>query len=129
MKAHPPYFILQKTTEFGENISIFTLTRNSVNEMKHRLKHSCCMTTREELTFWGVEDLMMELCCNSNYMEERKLNEKINTNTRHWKRQQSSIRISEESYGTSIKDILRKRIWYLLEYSNSSSAAKVRNRD
>ena len=95
----------------------------------HRLKHSCCMTTREELTFWGVEDLMMELCCNSNYMEERKLNEKINTNTRHWKRQQSSIRISEESYGTSIKDILRKRVWYFLEYSNSSSAAKVRSRN
>ena len=40
MKAHPPYFILQKTTEFGENISIFTLTRNSENEMKHRLKYS-----------------------------------------------------------------------------------------
>ena len=91
----------------------------------HRLKHSCCMTTREELLFWGVEDLMMELCCNSNYHAEKKLNEKMNTKTHLWKRKQSSIRISERNYGTSFIDIIRQRLWYLLEYSNSSTAAKV----
>ena len=91
----------------------------------HCPKHSCCMTTMEELMFWGVEDLMMELCCSSHYNQEKKLNEQINKNTYRWKRQQSCIRISEEGYGTSFKESIRKRIWYLLEYSNSSTAAKV----
>ena len=92
----------------------------------HHLKHVCCMTTKEDLMFWGVDELIMELCCNSKYHEEKKPHEKIIKNTQQWKKKQCAIRFSEENYGPSIRDQIRKRIWYLLEYSSSSSAAKVK---
>ena len=115
-----------KTYKFYRNPDHFNtiLDLYRIGEV-HCPKHNCFTTTMEELIFWGVEDLMMELCCSSNYHKEKKLNEQINMNTNRWKKQQSCIRIAEENYGTSFKERLRKRIWYLLEYSNSSSAAKV----
>ena len=118
-----------------DGIKMFTFNRNPLHFNTildlyrtgevHRVKHSCSMTTKEELKFWGIDELIMELCCNSTYCEDKKPREKINNEMRTWKKETSELIAAEENFGSTVKDHIRKKIWFLLEYPDSSTLARV----
>ena len=91
----------------------------------HRVKHSCAIMTKEEMTFWGIDELEMEVCCNSEYVEEQNSSKKINEETREWAQKEYDLQSAEENWGNKISDQIRKKIWYLTEHPGSSLAAKA----
>ena len=77
------------------------------------------------MTFWGIDELTMEVCCNSEYVEEQNSSKKINEETREWAQKEYDLQSAEENWGNKISDQIRKKIWYLTEHPDSSLAAKV----
>ena len=138
VKAQKKNEILKLCDDFtidSNGIKIFTFKRNPLHFNTildlyrtgeiHRVKHSCSMTTKEELKFWGIDELIMELCCNSTYCEEKKPREKINNDMQTWKKKRIELMASEEHFGSTVKGHIRRKIWYLLEYPDTSTTARV----
>ena len=130
--------IFQLCDEFSINscgVRTYTFHRNPVHfntildmyrtNQVHCSKHCCTPTTKEELEFWGSDELAMELCCSSQYCDENKIHERNNKRDKKEKERRKSVIFSDDRFGSSVKELIRKKIWYLLEYPKSSTAAKV----
>ena len=119
----------------NHGIKTYTFYRNPDNfntildiyrsEEVHCIRHCCTLTTKEELEYWGSDELAMELCCSTKYCEENKIHQKENRRDKNLKQRELDLMSMDEHFGTSIKDHMRKKIWYLVEYPNSSKAARV----
>ena len=115
-----------KTYTFYRNPDNFnTILDIYRTEEVHCIKHCCTMTTKEELEYWGSDELAMELCCITKYCEETKIHQKENQRDKDWKERQLNLISMEGQFGTSVKDHIRKKIWYLVEFPSSSKAAQV----
>jgi hypothetical protein len=70
----------------------------------------------------------MELCCSTKYCDENKIHQKENQRDKNLKQRKLDLISMDENFGTSVKDHIRKKIWYLVEYPDSSKGAKVMRR-
>ena len=84
------------------------------------------MTTKEELEFYGSDELAMELCCGSKYFEANKTHHKHNKRDKNWKENKENAFSMNTYFGTSVKEHIRKQLWCILEDPDSSRAARVR---
>lgn len=96
------------------------------NQEVHCIKHSCTLTTKEELEFYGSDELAMELCCGSKYFEANKTHHKHNKRDKNWKENKENAFSMNTYFGNSVKEHIRKQLWCILEDPDSSRVARVR---
>ena len=83
------------------------------------------MHMHKDLEYWGIDKLLMEPCCELKYYPE------LETSQNESKTDQNNMKLEaqktiEEDFGLSRIGRCRTFLWNLVEYPESSKAARVR---
>ena len=115
-----------KTYTFYRNPDHFNtiLDVYRANEV-HCINHCCTMTTKEELDYWGSDELAMELCCSSKYSEKNKIHKRHKKRDKDRKTHELNVITLDDQFGNSFIQQIRKKIWHVIENPRSSTAAQV----
>lgn len=86
----------------------------------------CAVMTREDMAYWGMDELSVEPCCAVKFYPEieiciKEIDMEESENLRELERQRI------EDFGQSFMGRSRKFLWNLFEYPSTSQAAKVPN--
>ena len=87
----------------------------------HSMDDMCVLAFGDELTYWGVDELLMEPCCLGAFQQRReKVLDELRKEADFLKPQEEQEEFSE---GFCVPQ--RKKVWDLTEKPHTSSAAKV----
>lgn len=81
-------------------------------------------SNRDELDYWGIDELLLEPCCALKYYPEIELCFK-EVEGEEESRKKTERRKMEEDFGNSKIGRIRKYLWNLTEYPETSKAAQV----
>lgn len=84
----------------------------------------CALVTKAELEYWGIDELLMEPCCALKYYPEIELCCK-EVEGEELSRKKLQERKVLEDFGPSKIGRLRKYLWNITEYPETSKAAQV----
>ncbi len=87
----------------------------------------CALVTKAELEYWGIDELLLEPCCALKYYPEIELCVK-EVEGEEISRKKSQERKVAEDFGQSRLGKIRKFLWNLTEYPETSKAAQARNK-
>jgi hypothetical protein len=87
---------------------------------------NCAFTTREDIAYWAIDELLVEPCCAVKYYPEIEICDK-EIGTEEEEKQREIQREKVEDFGTSKPGRLRKYLWNLFEYPSTSKGAQVGN--
>ena len=85
---------------------------------------NCAVITRNDLDYWGIDDLLLEPCCAVKYYPEieicqNELDMEEDENRKEAERERL------EDFGPSLLGRTRKYLWDLFEYPQTSRGAQV----
>ena len=83
----------------------------------HLLNEVCILSFHDELVYWGVDEYYFETCCHLKYYQRKEVITEEIKRTEH-------VLKEEEQFGTCCVG-LRKKMWNLMEYPDTSLLAKV----
>ena len=86
---------------------------------------NCAYSTREDINYWGIDELLIEPCCAVKYYPEIEICIK-EIDIEEEEKQREIEREKLEDFGTTWYGKLRKRLWNLFEYPQTSRGAQVR---
>lgn len=114
----PEYFFDRNYTGF---INILDAYRSG---HLHLNAYNCAVITREDMAFWGIDELLVEPCCAVRYypeieicMSELRMEEE--------EKRKTIDREKLEDFGQSTLGRTRKFLWDLFEYPQTSRGAQV----
>merc|ERR1712051_170464 len=81
-------------------------------------------TTREDIAYWGIDELLVEPCCAVKYYSDIEICIK-ELDTEEEEKQREIEREKIEDFGPTWYGKLRKKLWDLFEYPQTSKGAKV----
>ena len=84
----------------------------------------CALVTKNDLEYWGIDELLLEPCCALRYYPEIELCVK-EVEGEEISRKKARERRQAEDFGDSKLGRLRKYLWNLTEYPETSKAAQV----
>lgn len=84
----------------------------------------CALVTKKELEYWGIDELLLEPCCALKYYPEIELCVKEIEGEEESRRKQQQRKL-EEDFGRSRVGRIRKYMWNLTEYPETSKGAQV----
>lgn len=90
----------------------------------HLNADNCAVITREDLSYWGMDELTIEPCCAVRFYPEMDICEK-ELEMEEEENRKALEREKEEDFGTSRPGRLRKYLWDLFEYPSTSKGAQV----
>ncbi len=90
----------------------------------HLTSGVCALVTKTELEYWGIDELLLEPCCALKYYPEIELCFK-EVEGEEVSRLKQERRKMEEDFGDTRIGRLRKFLWDLTEYPETSKAAQV----
>ena len=88
----------------------------------HLVDEMCVMAFSDDLTYWGIDELYLESCCQHRYHQRK---ENVYDEMR---KEAESLRVTEElvlDFGTGRCSDSRRKVWDLLEKPQTSLAARV----
>ena len=85
---------------------------------------NCAYTTREDIAYWGIDELLVEPCCAVKYYSDIEICIK-ELDTEESEKQREIEREKLEDFGPTWYGKLRKQLWDLFEYPQTSKGAKV----
>ena len=85
---------------------------------------NCAYTTREDIAYWGIDELLVEPCCAVKYYSDIEICIK-ELDTEEEEKQREIEREKIEDFGPTWYGKLRKKLWDLFEYPQTSKGAKV----
>lgn len=91
----------------------------------HLQPSNCAYTTREDIQYWGIDELLVEPCCAVKYYPEIEICIK-EIDTEETEKAREIEREKLEDFGTTWYGKLRKKLWNLFEYPSTSRGAQVR---
>jgi hypothetical protein len=91
----------------------------------HLMSGVCALVTKNELEYWDIDELLLEPCCALKYYPEIELCFKEIQGEEESKKKDEQ-RQKEEDFGKSVVGRVRKYMWNLTEYPETSRAAQVR---
>ena len=112
------YFFNRNWTTFNSILDIYRRGK------LHGMTASCAMTFHDDLDYWGIDELFLDPCCALKYYPERETcqneleGEKIS-------KEKAAQRKLDEDFGQSMPGRVRKWLWNLTEYPETSYAARV----
>ena len=86
--------------------------------------HKSAVTTRDDLAYWGLDELVLEPCCAVKFYPEIEVCIK-EINMEESEKQREIEREKLEDWGDSFVGRYRKILWNLFEYPSTSRAAQV----
>lgn len=89
----------------------------------HLQATNCAYTTREDIAYWGIDELLVEPCCAVKYYSEIEICIK-ELDTEEEEKQSEIERQKIEDFGPTWYGKLRKKLWDLFEYPQTSKGAK-----
>ena len=84
----------------------------------------CALVYKTELEYWGVDELLMDPCCALKYYPDIELCVSEMNGEEKAKRREA-IKEQDEDFGDSKIGRLRKSLWNLTEYPETSKAALI----
>ena len=90
----------------------------------HVTSANCAVTTRDDLAYWGLDELTLEPCCAVKFYPEIEVCIK-EINMEESEKQREIEREKLEDWGDSFIGRYRKILWNLFEYPSTSRAAQV----
>ena len=84
----------------------------------------CALVTKCDLEYWGIDELLLEPCCALRYYPEIELCVK-EVEGEEISRKKTKERRQAEDFGPSKIGKIRKYLWNLTEYPETSKAAQV----
>ena len=90
----------------------------------HLNANNCAVMTRDDMGYWGLDELTVEPCCAVKFYPEIEVCIKEIT-MEETEKQREIERESLEDFGDSFVGRYRKILWNLFEYPSTSTAAKV----
>ena len=84
----------------------------------------CALVTKKELEYWGIDELLLEPCCALKYYPEIELCVKEIEGEEESRLKQQARKLDED-FGRSRTGRVRKYLWNLTEYPETSKAAQV----
>ena len=114
------YFFNRNWTTFNSILDIYRRGK------LHGITASCAMTFHDDLEYWGIDELFLDPCCALKYYPEREACQNELEGERISKEKAAQRKI-EEDYGPSLIGRIRKFLWNLTEYPETSYGARVRN--
>lgn len=85
---------------------------------------NCAYTTRKDIAYWGIDELLVEPCCAVKYYSEIEICIK-ELDTEEEEKQREIEREKVEDFGPTWYGKLRKKLWNLFEYPQTSRGAQV----
>jgi len=112
------YFFDHNFTGFAEILDAYRSGR-----LHLCLAGNCAYTTREDIAYWGIDELLVEPCCAVKYYSEIEICIK-ELDTEEEEKQREIEREKVEDFGPTWYGKLRKKLWNLFEYPQTSKGAK-----
>ena len=116
------YFFNRNWTTFNSILDIYRRGK------LHGMTASCAMTFHDDLDYWGIDELFLDPCCALKYYPERENCQNELEGERLSKEKEAQRKIDED-FGPSRIGRLRKWLWNLTEYPETSYGARVRNEE
>ncbi len=118
----PEYFFDRNYTGFASLLDAYRTGH------LHVCSINCAVITRDDLAYWGIDDLLMEPCCAVKYYPEIEIctNELVMEEDEKRKEEE---RQKLEDFGQSTLGRTRKYLWDLFEYPQTSRGAQVRKEE
>ena len=85
----------------------------------------CALVTKCDLEYWGIDELLLEPCCALRYYPEIELCVK-EVEGEEISRKKTKERRQAEDFGPTKIGKIRKYLWNLTQYPETSKAAQVR---
>jgi len=113
----PEYFFDRNYTSFVNLLDAYRIGRLHLNAT------NCAILTRDDLNYWGIDELLIEPCCAVKYYPEMETceNELFMEEDENSK---EATRAKEEDFGQTKLGRLRKTLWDLFEYPSTSKGAQ-----
>ena len=86
----------------------------------------CALVTKYDLEYWGIDELLLEPCCALRYYPEIELCVKEVEGEEN-SRRKTKERREAENFGDTRIGKIRKYLWNLTEYPETSKLAQVFN--
>ncbi len=115
----PEYFLDRNYTGF---INILDAYRSG---SLHLNANNCAVITRDDMSYWGIDELLIEPCCAVKYYPEIEVcQSELDMEADEEKK--AADREKLEDFGPSFLGRTRKYLWDLFEYPQTSRGAQVR---
>lgn len=111
------YFFDHNYTSFAEILDAYR------SGHLHLQATNCAYTTREDIAYWGIDELLVEPCCAVKYYSDIEICIK-ELDTEEEEKQREIEREKIEDFGPTWYGKLRKKLWDLFEYPQTSKGAK-----
>lgn len=90
----------------------------------HLNANNCAVITRDDLAYWGIDELLIEPCCAVRYYPEIEICQN-EIDMEEDEERKAMEREKLEDFGSSQLGKLRKTLWNLFEYPHTSRGAQV----
>lgn len=108
------YFFDRSSQTFKYIIHYYKTGKLHVNE------ELCAMSFLQEIEYWGIDELNIDICCRERYYRRKEINETLDI-----KCDTEVIQNEEEDFSGVICEKLRQKLWVIMEKPDSSKLAKT----
>ena len=112
------YFFNRNPTCFNSILDIYRMGKLHCN------KTSCALSYLDDIEYWGFNELFLDPCCAIDYYVEKDACQKEREGEMAAKKKLRN-RLNEEEFGISCIGKLRKYVWNITEYPETSIWARV----
>lgn len=112
--ADNEYFFDRSSQTFKYIIHYYKTGKLHVNE------ELCAMSFLQEIEYWGIDELNIDICCRERYYRRKEINETLDI-----KCDTEVIQNEEEDFSGVICEKLRQKLWVIMEKPDSSKLAKT----
>ena len=112
------YFFNRNPTCFNSILDIYRMGKLHCN------KTSCALSYLDDIEYWGFNELFLDPCCAIDYYVEKDACQKEREGEMAAKKKVRK-RLNEEEFGNSCIGKLRKYVWNITEYPETSIWARV----
>ena len=111
---------------FNKDPYVLNLILNLYSNDRLHILNDCTIFYGEEFAYWEIDEKMIESCCQFKYLDKK---EEINEEIRIEKMEKNEVLNEQlENFNEKkLSDLIRKKIWNLLEKPSSSYFARVGN--
>ncbi|XP_023328739.1 potassium voltage-gated channel protein Shab, partial [Eurytemora carolleeae] len=115
----PEYFFDRSGKGFNDILDVYRLGRLHINTAG-----MCAIKLKAQLDYWSIDELLLDPCCALKFYPEMEVCEKEITGQNN-SEQKYLERIQEEDFGDTQIGRIRKMLWNLTEYPETSLAARI----
>ncbi|MBN3286796.1 KCNV1 protein, partial [Polyodon spathula] len=86
----------------------------------HVMEELCAISFLQEIEYWGIDELSIDSCCRDKYYRRKEMSETLNV-----QKDSEPIENEDEDFSGVICEMLRQKLWEVMEKPDSSKAAKT----